>query len=66
MLSLLRDLRIKNKYQQKYIAELLHINQSAYSMIENGQRGLSVDNAKTLGRLYGVNWWQFFETEQDS
>ena len=62
-MEMLKVLRKEHKYQQKDVADFLKIRQSAYSMIENGQRGLSIDSAKKLGELYGVNWWLFYETE---
>lgn len=63
---MLKRLRTEHNYQQKDIAEFLNIRQSAYSMIESGQRGLSIDFAKKLGELYSINWWLFFESEDQS
>jgi transcriptional regulator with XRE-family HTH domain len=63
-MTTLKDLRLKCKYPQTYIADLLQIKQSAYSMIETGQRGLTIENAKILAKLYNVDWWLFFETEE--
>lgn len=59
----LKDLRLQHKLSQRDIATKLNIGQSAYSMIENGARGLTVENARILSELYDIDWWLLFENE---
>ena len=57
----LKQVRIEKKMNQTEVAKHLGITQNAYSQIENGKRGLSVDFAKILGKLFDVDWWLFYE-----
>lgn len=55
MFKRIRELREDNDIRQKDIADLLHITQSAYSYIENGQRKLTADELKILALFYKVS-----------
>lgn len=57
----LKKLRKEHKKTQKEIAEILGISQNGYSYIENGDRKLSVDNAKLLAEVYQIDWWKLYE-----
>ena len=57
----LKKLRKKHKKTQKEIAEILGISQNGYSYIENGDRKLSVENAKLLVEIYQIDWWKLYE-----
>ena len=57
----LKKLRKEHKKTQKEIAEILGISQNGYSLIENGGRKLSVENAKALAEIYQIDWWKLFE-----
>lgn len=57
----LRKIRKENNLTQTEVANYIGITQNGYSMIENGIRKLSVDNAKLLGKIFHVDWWKFFE-----
>lgn len=59
----LKKLRKENHLSQVEIADMLNIGQSAYSMIENKQRNLSVENAKKLGEIFHIDWWHLYEPE---
>jgi putative transcriptional regulator len=48
----LKDLRIKNNYTSKYIADLLGISKPFYSQIENGRRRLSYDMAVKIAKIF--------------
>ena len=57
----LKKLRKEHKKTQKEIAEILGISQNGYSYIENGDRKLSVENAKLLAEIYQIDWWKLYE-----
>ena len=61
MLGKLKALRDTRDMSQHDVAKYLSISRQYYCFIENGQRRLSVDNAKKLGTLFGVDWPSFFE-----
>lgn len=52
---ILKMLREEHHYTQKYVASILHMSQSEYSRLENGQRKLQYSAAKILADLYGVD-----------
>ena len=56
----IKELRKERGLQQREVANLLGVTQSYYSMIELGQRKLSVENAKKIGEIYKVDWWLLF------
>ena len=43
------------------VAEAVGISQSLYSSIENGLRGVTVENAKQIAQFYGFEWTRFYE-----
>ena len=57
----LKKLRKEHKKTQQEIAEILGISQNGYSYIENGDRKLSVENAKILAEIYQIDWWKLYE-----
>lgn len=63
----LQNLLIKKRtmlgYTHQEVADSLGlgITRQYYSMIEKGERRPSVNVAKKLGELLGVNWTVFFE-----
>lgn len=48
------QLRLKNNYSQKKVAEELHISQAAYSLIEASKNGLIAEHVITLSDFYNV------------
>jgi transcriptional regulator with XRE-family HTH domain len=65
-LTLILTGRRKEKgLSQETVVELSNtgISRQFYSMIENGDRRPSVEIAKALGKVLGIDWTIFFETE---
>ncbi len=52
MNSKLKELRIKNNYTSRYIAEILGISKPFYSQIENGRRRLTYDMAVKIAKIF--------------
>lgn len=52
--------RKKKKLTQQEVAAKLGIAVSTYSMIESGQRGISLDKAYALAKLYGITIEELF------
>jgi transcriptional regulator with XRE-family HTH domain len=51
----LRKLRNIARYNQQSIADFLSVDQSFISMIENGERSISIDMLDKLASLFGVS-----------
>lgn len=61
----LRKLRKENRFTQQALVNKMNqmgcwISQSAYAMIENGQRHLKTTDLVCLKHLYGVDYGEFF------
>ena len=54
-LDILRSLVEENSIKQNELAELLGIGQSAVSMILSGERPLTAEHARRLGKRFGLN-----------
>lgn len=52
----IQEYRIKNKYHQDQLAELLYVSRQAVSRWELGQAVPTIDNLITLTRLFGVSF----------
>ncbi|WP_300436854.1 helix-turn-helix transcriptional regulator [Christiangramia sp.] len=48
----IRKLRQSKNWTQKNVAEKLFISQAAYSLIEGGQNGISVNHVIRLSKIY--------------
>jgi putative transcriptional regulator len=59
----LKELRIKHNMTQAQLANKAEIARTTYSMIELGERGITVDTAKKLAKVLSVKWTIFFEDE---
>ncbi|MFC0525814.1 helix-turn-helix transcriptional regulator [Pontibacillus salicampi] len=53
--------RKKQQLTQAEVAERVGIARTTYSMIENGERGATVKNAKKIAQVLGFHWTIFFE-----
>lgn len=52
----LEEIRRKNFLTQAEVAKQLSMTQSHYNKIENGLRGLSLDVAKKLKKIFGLTY----------
>ena len=52
----IQEYRIKHKYHQDQLAELLYVSRQAVSRWELGQAVPTIDNLITLTRLFGVSF----------
>ncbi len=50
----LRELREKNNYSLKVMSEATGLCRSYYWQIENGQRGLTYENAKKIAKVFNL------------
>lgn len=54
MVNRLKELRLESKLTLKELAEKLNMTSSSISMMENGQRGISVENLKLFCEFFDV------------
>ena len=54
-MSQLKQIRLKNKWTQQYVADKIGITKSAYSNIENKNRSPSLKVAIRLQDLFGLS-----------
>lgn len=52
--SRLEKLRRQNFLSQREVAEMLGVTQNFYSLVERGERGLTLENAKKLKSIFKV------------
>ena len=57
----LKEIRISRNLSTYDVSKLADISQSHYSMIENGSRRASVENAKRIAQVLGFDWTRFFD-----
>lgn len=57
---LLHSWRVEHKLNQQEVSEHLSISQSAYSQLENGNRGLTLQDAYKLCKLYKKRLYELF------
>ena len=50
----IKDLRKKNSFSQRYVADKLFISQAAYSLIESSHNGIVAEHIVNLSQLYDV------------
>lgn len=63
MRTWLKQMRTEKNLTQEKIAEKAGIERAYYTMIETGNRNPSVNVAKSIASVLGVNWTIFFENE---
>ncbi|MBP3568959.1 MAG: helix-turn-helix transcriptional regulator [Lachnospiraceae bacterium] len=61
----IQEYRIKNKYHQDQLAELLYVSRQAVSRWELGQAVPTIDNLITLTRLFGVSFEELLCLNED-
>lgn len=66
----LKELRIKNKYTHKAMAELLNISKPYYWQIENSKRGLSYEMAYRIAKIFNKKpdeiFYNYFDNKINS
>lgn len=50
----LKQLRVKKKLTQKQVAELIGMDRTEYTRLENGKRSIELMKAKELANVLGV------------
>jgi len=56
-------IRQDKNFTQSQVATNADISLSFYSQIENGVRKPSVETAKRIAKVLGIEWTRFFEKE---
>ncbi len=55
----IKELRTKRGFSQSFVADKLGLSRPSYTSIENGSRGLTLDEAEKLKDLFGVSIEEF-------
>lgn len=65
--ALLVNARRHKKLSQEQVVLLMNniITRQYYGMIENGERRPSVEVAKSISKVLGINWTVFFEVKSN-
>ena len=61
----LKELRKGKNLSLVQIAEKLDVSKSHYARIENGESTLSIEYAKKLSEIYGINYLEIFLKDED-
>ena len=56
----LKAIRTEKGYTQQSLADAVGIGRTAITMIESGMNKPSVETAKKLGEILGIDWTLFF------
>ncbi|MBQ7887321.1 MAG: helix-turn-helix transcriptional regulator [Clostridia bacterium] len=62
----LKNERSNRGVTQKYISDKAGIAQPYYHQIENGERRPSVEVAKKIATVLGIDWTRFFDEEESA
>lgn len=62
----IKQIRLKNKWTQQYVADQIGITKSAYSNIENQNRSPSLKVALQLQNLFGVSIEKLMKNENSN
>ena len=62
-MGFIRDARKGKGYTEAQDGELAGITQQHYHFVETGQRKPSVDVAKRIAAVLGIDWTLFYEDE---
>ena len=55
--------RLKMKLTQDQMADLVHLTPGYISLIERGERGLTISNLRSFADIFGTSIKQFFDGE---
>lgn len=64
-MNMLKQIRQNNNMSQYQLAESAGLTHTSISRYETGKRTLSVENAKKLAAVLGVEWTCLFEGDAD-
>ncbi len=62
----LKAIRVGQNLTQQEVARKAGLSQPAYSNIENGERMPSVETAKRIGAVLGIDWTRFFDNSEQT
>lgn len=57
--NFIKELRTKRGFSQSFVADKLNLSRPSYTSIENGSRGLTLDEAEKLKDLFGISIEEF-------
>ncbi|MDP3014903.1 MAG: helix-turn-helix domain-containing protein [bacterium] len=55
----IKDLRTERGFSQSFVADKLNLSRPSYTSIENGNRGLTLEEAQKLKDLFGISIEEF-------
>lgn len=58
---MISNLRSSQSMTQRQFATLVGVSQQFVSSLETGKRKLSIKQAKTIAKAFGIDWKQLFE-----
>lgn len=62
----IRQMREARGMKQSELSAASGVKQQLLSMIERGSRRVTIDVARKLAPFLGVNWYDFFDGEEES
>ena len=60
----IKSLRLKNRYTQEHVAEILGMSRQSYSLIEKGEKELTLENINILSNLYSISKENFIKEKE--
>ena len=61
----LKEKRTMKGYTQSDMAKFLDCTEQYYNLIENDRRRPSVERAKKIGKILGIDWTTFYDNKED-
>lgn len=61
----LKKIRTERNLTQQQLADEIHCARTVIANIETGLSQPSIATAKSLGKALNINWWEFFEEEDN-
>lgn len=62
----IQKIREKNKLSQEFVASKLELSRPTYIAIEKGQREITIDEAKSIAKLFNISLGQLINEEESS
>ena len=62
---MLKDIRLKKSMSMKEVATQACISEGMYCLIEHQKRRPSVETAKRIANVLGIDWTIFFNTDSE-